>query len=379
MYNEFSRKSEIPLSNQRERGYRLDTEHKRTFIINVIFIAIILALAYLAVKYVLAWLMPFVLALLVATILQKPISWISKKTRLKKNIAAVLVTLLAVVVFLLLVWLLAYSGINTIVSFARTLPVWFQNTAPSVAHALEVRFQGILDGLPPEWEGQFNTGINNMIHAMESSLTSFSAGAVRWAAGTATKLPGMLLSTIICIVATFFMSIGFDGLRDFFKRQLPFKYRSLASTVWNTSGRTLVKMLQGYILILLITFGELAIGFTLLRIDYSVLIAVAVALLDILPVVGTGTVLIPWSLISLLIGKIPQGIGLLVLYITITVVRNIIEPRIIGARIGLHPLATLIFMYLGLHLFGVIGMLLLPLIIILLKNAQDAGVLKIWK
>jgi predicted PurR-regulated permease PerM len=138
-------------------------------------------------------------------------------------------------------------------------------------------------------------------------------------------------------------------------------------------------MLQGYILILLITFGELAIGFTLLRIDYSVLIAVAVALLDILPVVGTGTVLIPWSLISLLIGKIPQGIGLLVLYITITVVRNIIEPRIIGARIGLHPLATLIFMYLGLHLFGVIGMLLLPLIIILLKNAQDAGVLKIWK
>ena len=379
MYNEFSRKSEIPLSNQRERGYRLDTEHKRTFIINVIFIAIILALAYLAVKYVLAWLMPFVLALLVATILQKPIGWISKKTRVKKNIAAVLVTLLAVVVFLLLVWLLAYSGINTIVSFARTLPVWFQNTAPSVAHALEVRFQGILDGLPPEWEGQFNTGINNMIHAMESSLTSFSAGAVRWAAGTATKLPGMLLSTIICIVATFFMSIGFDGLRDFFKRQLPFKYRSLASTVWNTSGRTLVKMLQGYILILLITFGELAIGLTLLRIDYSVLIAVAVALLDILPVVGTGTVLIPWSLISLLIGKIPQGIGLLVLYITITVVRNIIEPRIIGARIGLHPLATLIFMYLGLHLFGVIGMLLLPLIIILLKNAQDAGVLKIWK
>ncbi len=357
----------------------MDIGQKKTFIINVVFIAVLVILGYLAIKYLLAWLMPFVIAFLAATILQKPISWISRKIRVKKSIVAVLITLLTVLVFMTLIWLLAYNGINSIVDFFKTLPVWFQEKAPSVVRALEDQLQGLLEGLPPEWEGQINTGLNNVLHTIEGSLTSISGKAVRWVAGMATKLPGMLMSTIISIVALFFISVGYDSIKDSFKHHIPIKYRKLVSNVWNTSGRTFVKMMQGYLLILLITFVELAIGFSLLWVDYSILIAAVTSLVDVLPVLGTGTVLIPWALISILLGEIPKGIGLLVLYAIITVVRNIIEPRIIGARIGLHPLVTLIAMYLGLHLFGVVGMLLLPLIVILLKGIHSSGALEAWK
>lgn len=357
----------------------MDTERKKKFIIDVIFIALILLLIYLAIKYLLAWLLPFVIAFVVAAALQKPIRWISRKTSVKKDVVATLVTLVTVVLFILLIWFLTYSAVNEVINFVKTLPGWFQNTAPSVVQVLEDQLKGVLNGLPPEWEGQINSVISNFLSSAQSGLSNFSAQVVRWVADGAAKLPGMLLGLIITIVAMFFISVGFDTIKEFFKRQVPEKYQSLASTVWNTSGRTLVKMLQGYALIMSITFGELAIGFTLLRVEYSVVIAVAVALVDILPVVGTGTVLIPWAVISLLLGHFPLGIGLLVLYMVITVVRNIIEPRIIGARIGLHPLVTLIFMYLGLHLFGLAGMILLPLLVILLKNAQDAGALKLWE
>ena len=138
-------------------------------------------------------------------------------------------------------------------------------------------------------------------------------------------------------------------------------------------------MLKGYLTIMFITFIELAIGLTVLRVNNSVLLAVLISLIDILPVLGTGTVLIPWSLISLIMGDTFLGIGLIILYMIILIVRNIIEPKFIGKRIGLKPLVTLISMYLGLQLAGVVGMFIFPLAMAFLKNLHDTGVVKIWE
>ncbi|SMC46302.1 sporulation integral membrane protein YtvI [Papillibacter cinnamivorans] len=357
----------------------MTTDRKKKFIIDALFVAIILVIFYVTMEYLLSWLAPFIVGLILAVMLQKPINWICGRTSARRGIVAPLVTLVAVVVIVLALGFLTYSAINETISFVRTLPGWFQNTAPSVAGALKAQMEGILNNMPVEWESQISQITNDLLSSIQNALTDLSANAVGFVANGATKLPGLLLSFIIFIVATFFISVEFDSIKRFFKRQIPEKYRSVASRIWYSSGLTLVKMLQGYALIMLITYGELAIGLTLLGVDYSVIIAAVVAVVDILPVVGTGTILIPWAIIYLIIGQFSHGIAILLLYVTITVVRNIIEPRIIGARIGLHPLVTLICMYLGLHLFGFPGMILLPLIVILLKNMQDEGVFKIWK
>ena len=116
----------------------------------------------------------------------------------------------------------------------------------------------------------------------------------------------------------------------------------------------------------MLTVAELTIGFFLLKIKYAPLLALAIAIVDLLPVLGTGAVLIPWGIIWLLIGKIPLGISILVLYAIITVVRNFAEPKIIGGQIGIHPLFTLIAMFVGIKFFGVLGVFILPISLIVI-------------
>ena len=343
------------------------------------FIALILAIFYVVLKYLLGWMAPFFIGLILAIMLQKPINWICKKTSAKRKLIAPLVTILTLGVIVLGLWFITYSAVNETIAFVRTMPQWFQNTAPSVAEALKLQLEGILVNMPSGWELQITQVTNELLSSIQSTLSDLSTNAVGLLANGATKLPGLLIGFIISIVATIFISVEFDVIKRFFQRQIPEKYRSLATMVWYRSGLTLVKMLQGYAFILMISFLELAVGLTLMRVDYSIVIAGVVAMVDILPVVGTGTILIPWAIVCLLIGQFSRGILLLLLYVTITVVRNIIEPKIIGSRIGLHPLVTLIFMYLGLKLFGLAGMFLCPVTVILLKNMQDAGVFKIWQ
>lgn len=114
-------------------------------------------------------------------------------------------------------------------------------------------------------------------------------------------------------------------------------------------------------MLFLLTFAELSIGFLILRIPYAILLGLAITLFDILPVLGTGGFLLPWAAILFLIKNTPLAVGILVLYLIITVVRNIMEPRLVGKQIGLHPLATLMAMFLGLKLVGIVGMFLFPI------------------
>ena len=125
--------------------------------------------------------------------------------------------------------------------------------------------------------------------------------------------------------------------------------------------------LRAYCVLFAITLGELVIGFLILRVRYVLLIALLVALLDFLPIFGVGTVLIPWAIISLIAGNTALGVGLAVLYVVITVIRQIIEPRVVGKSLGLHPILMLISLYAGLKLFGVIGVFAGPAVALCAK------------
>ena len=137
----------------------------------------------------------------------------------------------------------------------------------------------------------------------------------------------------------------------------------------------LFKYMRSYLLLLVITFLEMLTGLFLIRAPYPVIMAVVIALLDLLPVLGVGVVLIPWGIWSFLIGRTAFGIGLLVLFIAHTVFRQVIEPKIVGKSLGVHPLLTLVFIYVGYSVFGIVGLLLVPiftvLVDIILENKKQ--------
>ena len=121
--------------------------------------------------------------------------------------------------------------------------------------------------------------------------------------------------------------------------------------------------IKSYSLLFLLTFVELGIGFLILRVDHAILLATLISIFDLMPILGTGGILLPWALISLLFGDWFRAIGMLVLYLIITGIRQTLEPQIVGKQIGLHPLATLAAMLLGLKLFGIVGMFGVPVLL----------------
>jgi predicted PurR-regulated permease PerM len=149
-------------------------------------------------------------------------------------------------------------------------------------------------------------------------------------------------------------------------------------------GDILGKMLKSYATLIFITFCEVSIGLNILKLigvydgGYIIALSVVTAIVDILPVLGTGTVLIPWAVFNLFTGNIGLGIGLIVLYALITVIRQILEPRLVSMNVGIHPAVTLLGMYLGVRLFGVLGIFILPITFFLIKALNDEGIIHLW-
>ncbi|MDF2686954.1 MAG: sporulation integral rane protein YtvI, partial [Clostridia bacterium] len=168
-------------------------------------------------------------------------------------------------------------------------------------------------------------------------------------------------------------------IKSFLTKQIPARYKVDILESREFLYNKIFRIIRAYVIIICITFVELLLGFMLIGIEYAVLMAFLVSILDLLPIIGTSTFLIPWALVTMIGGDIKTGIGLIVIAVIVSVVREVIQPRIVGSQIGLTPLLTLISMYVGLKAFGLPGLLIAPILLIFIKNLNDSGRIKIWK
>ena len=202
---------------------------------------------------------------------------------------------------------------------------------------------------------------------------------------TAKQIPSVLIAVVISLVASCFMATDFDKMMHFFKVQFPERRRNDVERAKVLLKTSLGKMARAYALIMLVTFIEMSVGLMILKMigvyhsNFILMVAAVTAVIDIVPVLGTGTVLIPWALYSLITGNFGMGIGLLIIYAAITVIRQFIEPKLVAGQLGLSPIVTITALYLGLKLFGVLGMLVTPVLIIMLKLLNDEGIIHLWK
>ncbi len=351
---------------------------KKKFLLNLLFLAVCVLLYYVGVKYVLMWVMPFLIALLISACLQRPIRFLSERTRIGKRLWSIILVAVTFLVLGFLLFIVGYQLVGEIGSFVNDLYRYLTEALPAHSQNFEKDWEFFLASLTPS----VRDAVNGIASAVGENLSSILTG-ITSAAGTAiaaltTKIPGFLVAFIITIVSTFFFCMDYASIKAFFRMQLPMRYRKIAGETKNYMVSTVFKMARSYLFIMLITFTELTIGFLLIGIDYPLIIAALIAVVDILPVLGTGTVLIPWAIIALISGNWVLALELAAIYAVITVVRNVIEPKIVGTQIGLHPIVTLVSMYLGLQFFGVLGMFLLPLTIILLRQLQSVGVIHLW-
>lgn len=345
-------------------------EFKKKFVINAAFFAIILLIGVAAYKYLLPILTPFIIGLIIAMIVHVPLKRIPVKTvKAKRLIAAVFCTLF----FLLVGGLLTLFGagiVSEVKNFIQTLPDLFKNSIYPLFSQLANKVREILSPFGPD----VTDWVLNLGKSIASSLgnlaTNLSAGAVKLVANGAVSIPNLIIQIIIVVVSSFYISADYDLILSFLAKLIPEKKRSVALDTLHYAKTAVVVFIKSYSIIFFMTFTELLIGLLILRIPYAPAIAFAIALFDLMPVLGTGGVLLPWTLILVLLGNYPLAIGILLLYIIITAVRNSVEPRIIGDQIGLHPLATLVAMMVGLGLLGIIGMMLFPIGLVAITNMR---------
>ena len=381
-----------------------DVEKRKSAIINVAYFVMLAAIALLVIRYALGVCLPFVAAFIVAAVLQKPKNFIVNKTPFKKGAASVICVMGAIVVFVILMALIGVRLVGEIKGFVDYIILQFQDLN-SVIDNVEAWIMNIVAALPEFLRKTLSESVQSIAtqlrEAVEggeitvpSTLTESlgSAFSFSWISApisgvisTAKQIPSFIVATVVGIIASCFMTSEYPEVMRFITAQFPKDRQSDLKRAKDLLTSSLAKMGKAYLLIILITFAELSLGLSVLRLigvfesSYIVIIAAITAVLDILPILGTGTVLIPWSLYSFISGNIGLGIGLAIIYATVFVIRQVIEPKLVAGQLGLSPIVTIAALYFGLKLFGVIGMFVTPVFIIMLKLLNDEGIIHLWK
>ncbi len=337
----------------------------------------IAAVAYLFIKYLVSWFMPFIIGFLLAALIQPAVRFCCKRTGMNRKACGVFAVLIIVAA-------LSITAVFGVTKLITELSDAFQ-PLPGIAAQLSQALTSISAGLSgmlknmPKFSGvSFDTSIENIsaeilkISALPDKLGKFVHGAV-------VLMPGLMLDTVVTVVAACFISADYPNITGFIIRQLPEKRRETAIELKSFFLTTVAKLIRAYFTLMVITFFELCVGLLLLRVPHAVIIAAVIALVDVLPVLGTGTVMMPWALMELIMGRGYSAVGLALIYAIITIVRNILEPKIVGHHIGLHPLVTLAAIVIGLKALGFAGMIFLPITIIILKHMRESGLVKLWK
>ncbi len=350
-------------------------EKKKNFIINVIFYAMIGTAAFGVCKFVLPALVPFLIAFLLAALLQMPAKKLGKESEQRRRIAAILLCGAFYAVLFFIVIILGTKAVKGIGGMVVAAPsVYNEKIVPLIgelAASLEEAVSSVDAAASQQIEGVFTEISQNM----GQYISDFSVNAVKWLSGGVTGIPGFVVKLVVTVVATFFMAADFPKITAFFQRRIPAGKEAAVKKGVDYMKNVIFIYIKSYSLLFSLTFVELSIGLLMLRIPYAILLALGIAVFDILPVLGTGGILLPWAVILLVMGNVPLAIGIVVLYIIITAIRNTIEPKIVGKQIGLHPLATLIAMFIGLKLFGIAGMIVFPVALAVLVNMENNGIL----
>lgn len=364
---------------------------RRDFLIDLVYVMAIIGLAYVFFKYCFSIAAPFLLSFFFAVILQRPLGWLDKKTKNKMHSfwSIVLVLLCVAIILGPVISIIAalFREIGNFISFLgeqlNDLPTFLVTLQNEILKAIKFLPDSIYTSVSENITQFFGNLINDFdvskLGINMSSITSGLSNGISGVYSVVKNIPSILISVVIGIIAWILFTKDYKKVVKFIKLQLPDKHKNLLSETKKIFSSTILKMCRAYGLIMFITFCENFLGLTILNLigvmknSYVFVIAICIAVFDILPVAGSGGILIPWALIALVSGNVGQCVGLLILYAVITVIRQYIEPKIVGDSLGVNPLVTLAGLYFGLKLFGFMGMFIVPICVMTLKAFNDAG------
>ena len=326
---------------------------------------------YVGIKAIF-YFMPFVIGWILSVIAGPLVTFLEKKLKIMKRLGSAIT--------IILVLALCIGLINLIIS-----QIWEEISGlilnfPSMYHDLErglsqIGTQGntLFERFPEQIQNSWATLMNNLDDTASSLIGRIGEPTIEVAGNVAKRIPSVLIGTIVAFVSAYFFIADKENLGEWVKKVVP---KSITSRLLLV-GENLKYAMGGYFKaqfkIMGVVFAILLVGFTLMQIRFSILLAIVIAFLDFLPFFGTGTALIPWAIYKFLVGDYKMVAALVILYGVTQLVRQLIQPKLVGDSMGLNPLYTLFLLYLGYRVGSVLGMIFAVPIGLILLNLYQAG------
>ena len=351
---------------------------KKQFIINTIYIVLVIVIGVLVILSA-GLIMPFWIALLLAAIMQPLIKWLDRRIKIKKKA----ISAVACLMFYLTVGGLLVVGFIDVMYMLddvfENLPVYYESTIKPTLSSIQGSLQKGLTILPEQFRPDLSSLQGTLGDTLKNAVSGLSEKGISFAQKVLSGAASSFLSVLTTILLSFFVCTQYDNVVAFIKCQLPDKVKKSLKEIKPLVKDSILKFIKARIILMFITFSELSIGFLIIGMKNPIGLAAGIALLDALPVFGTGTVMIPWSLIELINGNYMGALKLFAIYVFVDVMRNVFEPKVIGTQFELNPIVALLSIYVGYQIFGILGMIGLLIAVYVLMAFQKAGKIKLFK
>lgn len=331
-----------------------------------------LILGFITVKYLLPIALPFLIGWGIAFLVRPLGRAAEKRLHISARIATPLIAIILLTLLLAVTVGLGVAigsqGVGLLTELAES------GRLDEIISNILNPFEGKLSGeYSKELEEYLGSTVENLVSGLLGSFAALLGSVVG-------AIPKILFFLLVTLIATVYFCQDIDKINSFVLGLLPEKAREYLGRFKQNSLSVVLKYSRSYFIIMLITFVLMLIGFSILGVRYALILSLALAVLDILPLFGVGTVLVPYSVICFVSGDVRLGVGLALLFVANEVIRQLAEPRILGKNLGIHPLISVILLYAGYSLFGFFGLLLLPLFAVgincFIKKTKPADIKK---
>jgi len=357
----------------------MKTEKERAFLIHILYWALILWFLYFFFHSVLYEILPFFLGFLIAFSLRPLIRYSVKKIPLPQKFISFLYLVLFYGTIGTGITLLGIRCFHFLSSFIIQFPSLYETQiAPMFDQCflfIEHTFTSLFASTAIDWE----QGYIQLSDALRSFAISCSASLFTAVKSFASSLPSMLLSFFITLLSSVFFTMDFPNIAQFIMRQIPKERHMHLYRIRTIITDTIWHYFCAYGKLMIITFIELSLGLLYLRVEHAIPIAFLISFFDIFPILGTGTILYPWICISLFHKQVKFAVGLFILHLIINVIRQFIEPKIVGKQLGVHPLLMLACMFFGVKLFGFLGIFITPILVQVFCQLNHEGYLHLYR
>nr|WP_289766518.1 sporulation integral membrane protein YtvI [uncultured Acetatifactor sp.] len=339
---------------------------------NLTVAAVILAAVLFLLPRAFIFFMPFVAGWIVALIAGPLVRFFEEKIKLKRKAGSAFVIIVIIALVVLVIYLVFAQLFQQASGLVKALPEMLEGVETDL-ESIGKRLNALLAKLPGDIKLDFRGSRLQLDSYLGDLLEKLGSPTIEAAGNFAKLLPGIFIGFIMSLLSAYFFVAERHQLNDWFRKHMPASVQMRYRIIRRSLGKSVGGYFKAQLKIEVWMYFLLLIGLGILRVNYFGLIALVIAILDFLPFLGTGTVLIPWAVIRILTAQYKTAIGLLIIWGVGQLARQLIQPKIVGDSIGVPPLPTLFLLYIGYKLSGVLGMILAVPLGLLVYSLYEEG------